>query len=314
LFVQEIGSLAALEQLAQTTGQSWRAVLGTTGRWDDGKTGQSVGFLYDEARLELLWAEELLDLPRERDGLPIFHRVPVTACLRDRGTGMDFRAVVVHLKASQGENDKKKRKFEAEALRDWLLELRGQPNEDPDVVVLGDFNCTYGAEPQAVLEEAGVVRYLTQVRKEPTIMHFDDPIDQIAPSPQFAEVLPRSFDAHGEAAAADKVAWRTTYSDHYPVTVALHAHEDDDPRSQFWRGPSAHRLPEALRDGKATKASEAEGPAFAVGTSVIVRTGSGKQQVEGVLLEPLGAWVVLRTDDGRIVALPTTKVSDIERR
>ena len=74
LGVQEICGSEALEKVAVAAGPTWRAVLGTSGQWTDGKTQQGVGFLYDTAMLTLLHCEELLDFPSELDGVNVFHR------------------------------------------------------------------------------------------------------------------------------------------------------------------------------------------------------------------------------------------------
>jgi hypothetical protein len=84
LAVQEINGEAPLRKVAAAAGPSWHVLLGTSGGWDDGKTAQRIGFVYDSAVVDLLQAEELLQLPREFEGVPIFHRVPVTACFRTR--------------------------------------------------------------------------------------------------------------------------------------------------------------------------------------------------------------------------------------
>ena len=316
LAVQEIGNEATLRALAQQIGPTWTVVLGTTGGWTDGKALQAIGFLYDEARLELLWAEEMLDFPREKDSLPIFHRVPVTACFRDRKSGLDFRAVCVHLKAGKETNDQKKRSLEAQGLRDWLTTLQTSADEDQDIVVLGDFNSGYGTDAQKALESSGAARYLKQVRAEPTIMHFDDPIDQIAPSPRFLEVLPETFDAHGEAAQPDKETWRKTYSDHYPVTVTLKSEGDDDPQSTFSRGKQEHRLPASERAAKDQPAPTRgrSDETFTAGAGVFVFLRDVAEPVEGSLLAGLGEWVKVRDAQGAVRAFPMTSVREVRRR
>ncbi|MGE3175225.1 MAG: endonuclease/exonuclease/phosphatase family protein [Planctomycetota bacterium] len=319
LAIQEICGEQAARDLAAAIGPTWRDVLGTTGGWNDGATFQSLGFVYDGARLELLWAEELLDFPRERDDLPIFHRVPVTACFRDRVTGIDFRAVTVHLKASMKPADLQKRKLEATVLRDWIVLLQATPGEDQDLVVLGDFNSTYGTDPQQVLEQAGVLRYLPQRVAEPTIMHFAEPIDQVAVAPAFTEVDPATFDAHGEAAAADPRAWRKTYSDHFPVTVTLRASADDDPDAAFSRGAAEHRLPVALRAGEPAAATTVRAEATAPRAATTIATGARVEvsvleigTVRGELLEPLGDWVVVLCDStGSVRAFPAVRVVQV---
>lgn len=323
LAVQEIGSETELLKMAKQVGASWNVVLGTTGGWADGKTQQAIGFCYDDARVELLWAEEMLDFPREKDGLPIFHRVPVTACFRDRVSGLDFRAVVVHLKAGDKADDKQKRALEAQGIRDWLLTLQTSKEEDQDILVLGDFNSGYGTDVQTTLEASGSARYLPQLRAEPTIMHFDEPIDQIAPSPRFVEVKADTFDAHGEAAQQDKEAWRKTNSDHFPVTVSFWSRGDDDPDATFSRGKPEHRLPVALRGQKdapatdktaTTRARSDEAFAAGVAVTVIVRDGSSSFQVDGTLLGGLNEWVRIRDLQGVVRAFPAASVREVQRR
>lgn len=295
LAVQEIGGEEALAGLAAATGPNWRSLLGTSGGWNDGKAMQGIGFVWDSERVELLYAEELNAFPREQDGVPIFHRVPVTACFRDKRTGLDFRAVVVHLKAGRAADDKKKRRLEATILRDWIVTLQSSKNEDQDVVVLGDFNSTYGDDPQVVFEESGALRYLPQTKPEPTILHFPEPIDQMAFSPRFLEVVPHTFDAHGEMAAADRDGYRKTFSDHFLVTVDLVAAKDDDPEAMFSRGAPEQVLP-ASRRMRAEAAPAANAPKaearFARGQRVMVFLLNGENS-EGTLLTPLGEWVEL---------------------
>ncbi len=323
LAVQEIGSEDALRKMAKQIGPKWNVVLGTTGGFAEGKTLQAVGFCYDDARVDLLWAEEMLDFPREKDGLPIFHRVPVTACFKDRQTGLDFRAVVLHLKAGDKADDKKKRAFEAQGIRDWLVTLQSSSDEDQDIVVLGDFNSTYGTEVQQTLEASGVARYLPQLKSEPTIMHFDEPIDQIAPSPRFLEVQANSFDSHSEAALPDKAAWRKTHSDHYPVTVSLTNGGDDDPQATFSRGKREHRLPasarsqqEAATDVKAQTPRARSDEAFAAGVAVrlLVNDERSHYVIEGTLLSGLSEWVKIRDLSGMIRAFPASAIREVQRR
>lgn len=315
LAVQEIGSGELLNTLAKQIGPSWNAVLGTTGGVPDGS--QSIGFLYDGKRVELLWAEELLEFPRKKGDLSIFNRVPVTACFRDSQSGVDFRAICVHLKAGGKAEDEKKRALEAQGLRDWLMTLQASKDEDQDIVVLGDFNSTYGTEVQKTLEESGVARYLPQLRPEPTIMHFPEPIDQIAPSPRFLEIAPASFDAHSEPAQSDRESWRKTYSDHFPVTVTLVSNGDDDPSSSFARGKKEHQLPTSARQGAAdgtTKPASMDSP-FVPGTAVVIRfLDVGTDDVEGLLINKLGTWVEVRDMQGTIRAFPMSSVREVRRR
>lgn len=317
LAVQEICGAAPLQQVAAGAGPQWRSMLGTSGGWDDGKTSQQIGFLYDEAAVELLGAAELLHLPREQDGTPIFHRVPVTAAFRHRSSGVDFRIVTVHLKAGKKDLDETKRRLEATELQKWLSSL-AQGQEDQDIVLLGDFNSTYGTAPQTVLEQGGAYQYLAGAERVPTIMHFPEPIDQVVVNAQCRELERSSYRVHSDLGGLSKDAWRKIYSDHFPVTVTITvAHGDDDPDSQF-SFAKEQLLPVTLRPTAATPAATAWPPP--VGSRILVHYGlEGAQTIEqdlGTLLEPLPAqvpgWVVLQSHRGK-VAIPLQRVLRIQQ-
>ena len=136
LAVQEICGDAPLVKVTAAAGPTWRFVLGTSGGWDDGKTSQQIGFLYDTSKVQLLFVDELTQLPREIEGTPIYHRVPLTAGFRSVATGFDFRATTVHLKAGRKAQDQQKRRYEATHLHDWLQSLQGRGDEDHDLGVV----------------------------------------------------------------------------------------------------------------------------------------------------------------------------------
>lgn len=323
LAVQEVCGETPLRKVAAGAGASWQCVLGTTGGWDDGKTSQQIGFLYDTAVVDLLFAEELLSLPREVEGVPIFHRVPVTAGFRVKATGFDFRAVTVHLKAGQKPADAQKRRLEATFLYGWFTELQQQANEDEDRVLLGDFNCSFGAEPEAILENAGTLLWMQPATPAPTIMHFADPIDQVVVAPGFAEVRPDSLLVHGDYGGLDKEAWRKIYSDHYPVTVAIDVSKDADPSATFRRGGDQQALPvkgrPALTPGAKRTAANTSTPTTTgpvawppVAGAMIQVRGNDGMHCSGRLLQELpsgpGGWVVVATDSG-IRAVPWGQVA-----
>lgn len=335
LGVAEIGGEDALKDLCRRVGPTWDCLLGTTGGFREQPSQQiGVGFLWNRSFVELLHAEEPLDLPREADGLPIFHRVPVSACFRAIGGGPDFRAVVVHLKAGQKEDDEKKREAEVAALRAWLEALQRRPGEDPDIVVLGDFNHSYGARAYQRFCAGDFVRYLRREPLTPTIVHFDAPIDHIAVVPGFREPIATTFRVHNAGGLRDKEAWRRSYSDHFPVTVDLDAGPDDDPGATFAPPKAEHRLPARLRPSvKPPLVLEPVAPAVATpqsakaaaelpistGTRVAVVLHDGvpqrERRFEGFLLAPLGAdWVYLRGSQGEYYAFPTRNVLYITTR
>lgn len=266
LAMQEVGTPEAVQTLASHLGAGWQFVLGTTGMWTDGSGGQRVGFLWNSARVELLQAEELMQLPREVEAsgrkLPIFHRVPVSAVFRARSGGLDFRAVTVHLKADvrreieqngRDELSTRKRVAEAAELGGVLAAMLADASEDRDVVVLGDFNHVLArerSEPAAKPDKPAAdltVPLLTALsgfarvppaHPRPTIRWFPEAIDHVVVGGDFAEeVIPGSVQVHapwpGDPTEAELEAWQKTYSDHFMLSVDLDAGRDRDPQATF---------------------------------------------------------------------------------
>lgn len=333
LAVQEVCGTAPLAKVTAAAGPAWKFVLGTSGRWNEDQLSQQLGFVYDSSRVELLFVDELLQLPREIEGLPIFHRVPLTAAFRSKATGFDFRAITVHLKAGRKEQDLQKRGFEAGYLRDWLQGLRERNQEDHDIVLLGDFNSTFGDSPQTLLESGGGLQYLQTSPRRPTILHFDDPVDHVVVGREFHEVQRRTFTVHDDLGGLARDAWRKTYSDHLPVTIDLLASGDDDPAATFKRDgtspPGAAQAPSpqvAVPTPASAGAPVTTGVRRAAwppqaGQRVRVVYGlhgdlRNEHQAEGSLLEALpstarGGWVVLQSTRG-VLAIPIERVVSIE--
>ncbi len=313
LAVQEVNDEASLRKVAAGAGPSWDVVLGTSGSWNDGKTAQHIGFLFDRAAVDLLFAEELLQLPREYEGQPIFHRVPVTAAFKHKASGCDFRLVTVHLKAGQKEVDGQKRRGAAIALAKWLGEVRAGADEDPDVVLLGDFNATYGTEPEVEFERSGLLRLLDQAKSTPTIMHFPEPIDQVAGSTGFAELRAGSLAVDNDCDGLSREQWRKIYSDHFPVTAAIAAGGDDDPAATFRRGASGHALPVTKRSAAPAAGGANSAWPPAVGTIVRMIT-MANATYEGRLLRPIpdgpGGWIAIEKD-GAVFAVPLQQVQSV---
>lgn len=301
LAVQEVNDEATLRKVAAGAGPGWDCLLGTSGEWDDKKTAQRIGFMWDTAEVELLHCEELLQLPREFEGKPIFHRVPVTGVFRHTGTHADFRLVTVHFKAGRKPEDEQKRRGESTLLAQWLDGLAKSAAEDQDIVLLGDFNCTYGTQPEQALEASGWRRWLEHRKPTPTIMHFAEPIDQVVVANACSEVQHDSLSVDGDFDGMDKDAWRKIYSDHFPVTVTLRTTGDDD-KATFAQGPIAHALPVARR-GEA-QATPAAAPAAATDwpfvAGVRVSMLAGPDWIAGTLVADVPkngeGWVTLRPD------------------
>ncbi|MFN7587238.1 MAG: endonuclease/exonuclease/phosphatase family protein [Planctomycetota bacterium] len=321
LAVQEINDEGTLKQVAAAAGPQWDAFLGTSGAWTDRPVAQRIGFVYDKNTVDLLFAEELLQLPREFEGESIFHRVPVTAVWKHKPSGCDFRLVTVHLKAGQKPDDKKKRRGEASALSGWLDTLARQANEDPDVVVLGDFNSTYGTEPEQIFEQSGLRKYLDQTSASPTIMHFPEPIDQVVVSDGCVEVRRTSLQVASDFGGLGKDAWRQTYSDHYPVTIQLRCANDDDPQATFWRGGPEQVLPLSQRrpreDGREPGREIGKPIAWPYTQGRRVQLLAGGVSYSGTLVRDLAqdgtGWVMLETDGG-LVTVHASQVAALRMR
>ncbi|MBL8749057.1 MAG: hypothetical protein JNK78_07855, partial [Planctomycetes bacterium] len=247
---------------------------------------------------------------------------PVTAAFKVKATGFDFRATTVHLKAGQKAPDEQKRRLEATELRGWFEQLQGANGEDADRVLLGDFNSTYGAEPETILEKDHLLTYLHTKTPTPTIMHFPEPIDQIVVGPGFGEVRADTFTVHGDYGELSKDAWRKIYSDHFPVTVDVVAATDEDPDATFAHGGDDRSLPPKNRPQVAfpgpKAAINAAAPAKgtwppAVGTEVVVHSSErGSLQTAGKLARALpegpGGWVVVEQPNG-LRAIPWAAVA-----
>lgn len=234
LAVAEVNGRKPLEDLCRRVGPAWKCVVGTSGIVGDGPRMQvGVGFMWNDARVEMLGATEFDDLPQRSGGLPIFHRQPVSAAFRDRAGGPDFRLVAVHFKAGRETDDNRKRAAEVEALRAYLEALVAKPGEDSDIAVLGDFNHGADFEEARQFTRGGFAEYLGGRSDGTSIVHFNLQIDHIAPLGTFEEVARGSFEIHNKEGLRDREAWQKRYSDHFPVTVELRAVPDDDPKATF---------------------------------------------------------------------------------
>ena len=64
----------------------------------------------------------------------------------------------------------------------------------------------------------------------------------------FHEIRKATFDVIDKEGKSDKTAWRTRYSDHYPVVVDLDPGPDDDPEATFSLGEAPLRPLSKFRD------------------------------------------------------------------
>lgn len=249
LAVSEVNGWRTLRDLVRRIGPDWDGVLGRSG-YLGGKPPKQIGigFLWDTRRVELVGASDWKTLPRRSNGLRVFHRVPVSACFRGVAGGPDFRLVAVHLKAGFEPADTQKRSIELAEIKKRIDRLLATPGEDRDIAVLGDFNHSPAAPEHAILSEKGFSTYLAGDPPEPSIIHFDDQIDHIVPLAGFDEVRKSTFDVLDDEGERDKTAWRTRYSDHYPVVVELDPGPDDDPEARFTEGEAPLRPLSEFRD------------------------------------------------------------------
>jgi len=230
LAVSEINGEKPLKELVGRIGPDWKFVLGTSG--NVGQEGQvAPGVLWDDSRVEMVGAGELAELSSQSSAGLIFHRIPVVAAFRDRAGGPDFRIVSVHLKAGRTPEDFDRRTAEGKSLREYLEELVAAGTEDDDLVVLGDFNHDSSAGEANVWTDGGFAKFLTGRGR--SIIHFDRQIDYAVPLGGFEEVRESSFEIHNREGLRDPKKWRTTYSDHFPVTVDLEPVPDDDPAAKI---------------------------------------------------------------------------------
>jgi endonuclease/exonuclease/phosphatase family metal-dependent hydrolase len=237
LAVCEINGEKPLKELVKLIGPEWKFVLGTSG--NVGQEGQvAPGVLWDNARVEMVGAGELSELSGQSSSGLIFHRAPVVASFRDRAGGPDFRVVSVHFKAGRTPEDFDRRSAEGKSLRGYLEKLVTDDNEDNDIVVLGDFNHDPSAGEADAWKDGGFAKFLTGRGR--SIIHFDRQIDHAVPLGTFEEIREGSFAVHNRDGLRDAKKWRTTYSDHFPVTVDLEALPDDDTTTSL--GPVGRRL------------------------------------------------------------------------
>jgi hypothetical protein len=226
LAVCEINGEKPLEDLVKRIGPGWKFVLGKSGKL--GQDGQvAPGVIWDDSRVEMLGAGELTELSGPSASGLIFHRAPVVVAFRDRTGGPDFRVVSVHLKAGRTPEDFDRRRAEGRSLRRFIEELVADPDEDNDIVVLGDFNHSPSADEAEIWQDGGFAGFLKGRGR--SIIHFDSQIDQAVPLATFEEIKPGSFTVHNKAGLRNPEQWRRIYSDHFPVTVELEAVPDDDP-------------------------------------------------------------------------------------
>lgn len=126
-----------LEQLATLTSNIWSVDLHDCGA----RPAQHVGFVWNTTRVELTGPRDVWEMNARATELTS----PCVGSLRPgryakvkgTGNGIDFQAVVVHLKSGSDASARAERVTALGRLEGLVTTLRG---EDADIVVLGDFN------------------------------------------------------------------------------------------------------------------------------------------------------------------------------
>jgi len=108
-----------------------------------------------------------------RDGLVVSGKVPPD--------GFDFTMVVVHLKARSDRDSRKLREQQLEVLGEWVKEYLENPDNDPDLILAGDFNEHLLTNQRALslLDQGKRLYVVTQDVPDKRCRHWTDPIDHI---------------------------------------------------------------------------------------------------------------------------------------
>lgn len=214
----------AFEIVERENGGDWRQRLypSRSGR------NQLCGIAWNAARVDALGEARKICAPDERSTQSkIVWSRPPHGQMFSAGHGLnDFVVVTVHMKSNYGGDFSAHRAREGETLVESLPRVFA----DPDVVIIGDFNCGSHEEP-AIQAIAGAGFVDLNADDTATNWHYG-PLDRAfvpADQPEFAdhffEVLSNSFfDARGVTAEAFKV----THSDHWMVITQVEVGDDDD--------------------------------------------------------------------------------------
>jgi predicted extracellular nuclease len=214
----------AFAEVGRTHGGDWRHQLfpARSGR------NQLTGIAWDATRVRAVGAPRcVVDAQRKSSqGDDLWPRPPYGQMF-SAGDGLtDFVVVVVHLKSDYGGSFALKRAEEADAL------MAGLPRvfDDPDVVIIGDFNCTSHQEP-AALRFLAAGFFDANGSDESTHWRYG-PLDRVmipADQPEFAS---RRFEVLRDAFLSDQQLspeqFKVRLSDHFMVITEVTIGPDDD--------------------------------------------------------------------------------------
>ncbi len=136
--VEEIASVSAFDSLlAKLPG--WQGHYSPD---DYGSSYQKTGFIYKSSFISLSSITALYINERTEYGSLAFPRPPFTAYVQiidKTGTVFDFNLIVLHMKASGGEENEARRELACQLLHDYIDD-EISAGSDPDFIVLGDWN------------------------------------------------------------------------------------------------------------------------------------------------------------------------------
>ena len=232
---------AQLNRVALEMGSNWKYFLGRTGG------DMRLGLLFNTDRVQL---KKLVNLDAPKfpvSGKDVLDRDPFIAWIaaRDQGeTKNDVLLVCMHLKSQQGPFKDNRMAAIAKLIGDYkhpktreLLTLPS-PNEEPEVLILGDFN-------DSSFKSNGF-RYLFDYLKGVEFTHIRNngpnyphtrvngsQIDHIFGSKKIIRdsMVSSSFKVHtvpGDDDQPLRMTYRKSLSDHFPVTVDLKLQDDND--------------------------------------------------------------------------------------
>jgi len=133
--VQEIGSISSFNTLLDSLA-GWNGALSSDsyGTWY-----QKTGFIYKSEFISISNVKNIFDGP---DDWYAFPRPPLTGYVEIKdagGTKFNFHIIVLHLKASGGDDNEARREAACEDLKVYI-DAEIAAGADPDFMVLGDWN------------------------------------------------------------------------------------------------------------------------------------------------------------------------------
>ena len=215
---------SALEIVEQQRGGHWQHRLFPTTYGRD----QCTGVAWDSTRVAPIGEPRIVTDPdrKSTQSKTIWSRPP-RGWLFSAGDGLtDLVVIVIHMKSNYGGDFAEHRGEEAHCL---VADLPAA-FDDPDVLIIGDANCSAHGEPAvATICEAGFVDL--NARDVETHWRYG-PLDRAfvpADQPEFVrrqfEVLSGSFFAAHDLRVTD---FKVSYSDHFMVITEVDVREDDD--------------------------------------------------------------------------------------